>query len=106
MKKPTISYAEKLDDIRLMIECVDNHIPALDSIGLTADYLKRLKEAKLKVEKTKHRREHLEAQKRVATAQLQEQMQTLDNLYIWGRKTIKNNFPQAHWIGFGIDAKH
>jgi len=104
MKQETHTLNRKIDEARMLVEGIYNHLPGLDSMGLTSDYMLRLEEARLKVEKTMATRARLESERRSLIGKLREQTRYLDAVYAWGRHTITGNLPRTTWLTFGIDA--
>lgn len=105
MSKSYKSYAERLDDVRLLLEGVTKHKEKLAVVGVDDTYIQNVAQQKQVVEQIDADQERLKAELKTATERKRQEMKKLMKLNSRTRKLVKMTFPYVGWLEFGISAK-
>lgn len=96
------SYAEKVNEARLLAEGLRQHLAELTGVGLDEAFIQDLEQQKGKVEEIDAGQERLKADLKSETQALNREMRTLAEIVSRGRKLVKIQIPQSRWKEFGI----
>lgn len=96
------SYAEKVNEARLLVEGLRQHLAELAGVGLDEAFIQDLEQQKGKVEGIDAGQERLKADLKSKTQALNREMRTLAEIVSRGRKLVKIQIPQSRWKEFGI----
>lgn len=99
------SNASKMEAVRLMLEGLNAHQEELATAGISVEFIQKLDQQMVTVEKAEADQERLKAEKILSTESLLAEMEKLMKFYKRARRIIKNDFPQGGWLEFGIAAK-
>ncbi len=99
------SNAKKMEAVRLMLEGMDAHKEELVAAGISGEFIQKMSEQMVAVEKAEADQERQKARKLLSTEFLMTEMDKLMKFYKRARKIIKNDTPQGGWLEFGIAAK-
>ena len=105
MSKQKFSYAERLDDVRLLLEGISKHKEKLTVVGVDDTYIQNVVEQKQLVDQLDADQERLKAELKTTSDSKRKEMKKLMKLYSRTRTLIKMTFPYVGWLEFGIAAK-
>lgn len=100
-----LSYAERMDEITVMVDGCTAHQERLSKRGLTQELLTRFIEQQGKVRRINSEQEALKARLKEKSAELEAECAVLFKIAAEVRKIIKLEMPQESWKEFGIQAK-
>jgi exopolysaccharide biosynthesis protein len=106
MSSKNYSYAERLDDARLLLEGISKHKEELAVVGVDDAYIQSLTQLKVDAEQIDADQERLKAELKTATDKKNKAMKKLMKAYSRTRTLVKMTFPYVAWLEFGISAKH
>lgn len=102
---PNISYAEKMNEVSVMLSGLQANSERLAKRGLTPEFLTRFSELHNKVQQINSEQETLKAKQKEKTSQLETEYVELDKMASEARKIVKLEMPPESWKEFGIQAK-
>ncbi len=105
MSKSYKSYAERLDDVRLLLEGISKHKEMLTVVGVDDAYIQNVVEQKQLVEQIDADQERLKAELKTTSDNKRKEMKKLMKLNSRTRKLVKMTFPYVGWLEFGIAVK-
>lgn len=105
MSKSYKSCAERLDDVRLLLEGITKHKETLAVVGVDDAYIQKLIQQKQLAEQIDADQERLKAELKTTSDDKRKEMKKLMKLYSRTRTLIKMTFPYVGWLEFGISAK-
>jgi hypothetical protein len=100
-----LSYADRMDEITVMIDGCTAHQERLSKRGLTQELMTRFIEQHGKVRRINSDQEALKARLKEKSAELEAELAILFEIASEIRKVIKLEMPQESWKEFGIQAK-
>ncbi len=101
----SLSYAQRMDEINVMVDGCAANQERLAKRGLTQELLARFIEQHSKVKRVNSEQEALKARLKEKTAELEAECVILFEIASEIRKIIKLEMPQESWKEFGIQAK-
>ena len=99
------TFADKMNDTRLLILGMQQNIDQLAEIGITAEKVSTLETLSKQVADLNTKQESLKKQLKDCTAELTAASKDLNNKQSDFRKRIKIVIPQENWTNFGITSK-
>ena len=96
------SYSAHITDAKVMIDALrNNHGKVMKIDNPFIMEMERLRE---EVERLNSEQEKLKADLKTKTQELDDRLKELNEKYIFAKKRVKVDIPQAGWKEFGIDA--
>ena len=104
-KKMPKTFADRMNDTKLLVMGMQKNIDRLAEIGLTEEKVSALEELQKRASELNTKQESLKKQLKECTAELTEATKELNVKQSDFRKRIKIVIPQNEWKEFGIDSK-
>ena len=99
------SYANAINDAKLMIAGIKLNIGALGARGLNAAYVSKYEAMYSDALKLDNEQESLKAQLKTKTKELDNKMKELNKTTSYSKKTVKMDIEKSKWKEFGIKDK-
>ena len=96
------SYAQQITDAKVMTDALRNNSGNVTKID--AGFISDLDRIREEVERLNSEQEKLKADLKTKTQELDDRLKELNEKYIFAKKRLKVDIPQAGWKEFGIDA--
>lgn len=103
--KSTKSFAEQVSAARVMLSGLTENQAQLEKRGITTAFVDELESMIQTATTGNSLQEKLKSDLKVATAELDRTLTTLNALYSEARTLVKLEMPSESWLGFGITAK-
>ena len=99
------SYAEVINDVKLMISGLKSNTDRVSKRGLDKDFISKLESIMVKSQTLDNEQEDLKAKLKTKTSELDNEMMELEKLMSESKKVVKLEMPQETWQAFGISDK-
>ena len=99
------SYAEVINDAKLMISGLKSNTDRVSKRGLDKDFISKLESIMVKSQTLDNEQEDLKAKLKTKTSELDNEMMELEKLMSESKKVVKLEMPQETWQAFGISDK-
>ena len=99
------SYAEIINDAKLMISGLKSNTDRVSKRGLDKDFISKLESIMVKSQTLDNEQEDLKAKLKTKTSELDNEMMELEKLMSESKKVVKLEMPQETWQAFGISDK-
>lgn len=101
----TKTFAEKLNEARLISDAVKKNVEALKGVSLGEKEALEIESLLVKVQEKNAKQEKLKADLKTCTSELNDEMKKLYDLVIDAKKRVKLSLPASQWKEFGIEDK-
>ncbi len=105
MRWSRISYPGKIHMAEMLIGGFRKFMGRFDRTGANENYIKKLEELTGKAKKLKQKQNHLMAEHKTVTAELQEVLTELGKNVSKGKGIVKVELKKPLWVAFGITDK-
>jgi hypothetical protein len=105
-KMTKTSFAETVNNGKLMIAGLQTHAEAVAKRGIDAGFTATLNTTIGNIERINTEQEALKASLKAKTAELDAELVTLNKLYGEAKKVVKLAIDRTRWLEFGISDKH
>ena len=99
------SYAEVINDAKLMVSGLKSNTDRVSKRGLDKDFISKLESIMVKSQTLDNEQEDLKAKLKTKTSELDNEMMELEKLMSESKKVVKLEMPQETWQAFGISDK-
>ena len=99
------SYAEVINDVKLMVSGLKSNTDRVSKRGLDKDFISKLESIMIKSQTLDNEQEDLKAKLKTKTSELDNEMMELEKLMSESKKVVKLEMPQETWQAFGISDK-
>ena len=99
------SYAEVINDAKLMVSGLKSNTDRVSKRGLDKDFISKLESIMVKSQTLDNEQEDLKAKLKTKTSELDNEMMELEKLMSESKKVVKLEMPQETWQAFGITDK-
>ena len=96
------SYSAHITDAKVMIDALRNNHGKVTKID--NPFIMEMERLREEVERLNSEQEKLKADLKTKTQELDDRLKELNEKYIFAKKRVKVDIPQAGWKEFGIDA--
>ena len=100
-----ISFAEKMNNSKLMIAGIKQNQERLARRGLNTDFTSKYESVYSQVQMLDNEQESLKAELKTKTDALAQKINELDALYSEAKKTVKIEMETTSWKEFGVQDK-
>ena len=101
----TLSFAEKMNNSKLMIAGIKQNQERLARRGLDTDFTTKYETMFSEVQALDNEQETLKAELKTKTDELNQKINDLDALYSEAKKTVKIEMDSTSWKEFGVQDK-
>ncbi len=106
MNKRSASYAERIDDAKLLSTGISQNLAELSNVGINDSFISELENQRKTVESLNADQEKGKAELKTKSDQLRKEMAKLTRLVSRGRKLVKIELDSSRWKEYGIEDKH
>jgi seryl-tRNA synthetase len=106
MSNRSFSYAEQINDTKVMLAGLKAQIERLGKRGVDNEFITGLEEIYNEVRAVDNDQEAMKARQKEISVLLREKMKELRKRYSLAKKVVKMEMPQESWKEFGIKDKH
>ena len=99
------SYAEVINDAKLMVSGLKSNTDRVSKRGLDKDFISKLESIMVKSQTLDNEQEDLKAKLKTKTSELDNEMMELEKLMSESKKVVKLEMTQETWKAFGISDK-
>ena len=96
------SYAEVINDAKLMISGLKSNTDRVSKRGLDKDFISKLESIMVKSQTLDNEQEDLKAKLKTKTSELDNEMMELEKLMSESKKVVKLEMEKTSWRSFGI----
>lgn len=96
------SFAERINNIKIMLAGIKAEITDLAAWGITAEYIRAMENLYNEVLTLDNEHEAQKAILKSMTAKLNQKMDDLERRFMTAKKIVKIQKPKEAWIGFGF----
>lgn len=97
-----MSFAERINNIKVMLAGIKAETAELAAWGLTEDYIKAMEALYAEVMELDNAHEAQKAKLKSLTAELNQKMSDLESRFMTAKKIVKLQKPKETWVGFGF----
>jgi hypothetical protein len=101
----TKSFAQKINDSKVMISGLKSNVDRLDKRGLGADFTSNYETIHKEAQTLDNEQERLKAEQATKTKMLNQKIKELDDLHAESKKIVKIEMDKSTWKEFGIQDK-
>jgi hypothetical protein len=101
----TKSFAQKINDSKVMISGLKSNVDRLDKRGLGADFTSNYETIHKEAQTLDNEQERLKAEQATKTKMLNQKIKELDALHAESKKIVKIEMDKSTWKEFGIQDK-
>ena len=99
------SFAQKMNDSKVMISALKQNVEKLAKRGLGADFTSNFENVYNESQTMDNEQEKLKAEQKTKTEMLNQKIKELEALYAESKKIVKIEMDKSTWKEFGIQYK-
>jgi hypothetical protein len=106
MANKSNSYAEKINDTKVMLAGLTANIERLGKRGISADFIAKLQGMYDEAKTIDNEQESMKARLKEKSDALHQKMDEVETVYREAKKVVKLEMPKESWKEFGIADRH